>query len=119
RVGRAGRRGDPLSVALTVARERSHDQYYFQRPELITVEPPPPPYLATDRRPIIERVVIAEALRRAFGEIAATDSQFEPGSNVHGHFGEASAWPTYRARASDSIAAERADLVAFCEALLR
>ena len=22
-----------------------HDQYYFQRPELITTEPPPPPYL--------------------------------------------------------------------------
>ena len=58
RVGRAGRRGDPLSVALTVARERSHDHYYFQNPELITSEPPPPPYLATDREQIIRRVVV-------------------------------------------------------------
>ena len=69
RVGRAGRRGDPLSVALTVARERSHDQYYFQHPELITSEPPPPPYLATDREQIIRRVIVAEALRRAFDDV--------------------------------------------------
>lgn len=119
RVGRAGRRGDPLSVALTVARERSHDQYYFQRPALITTEPPPPPYLATDRRPIIERVVIAEALRRAFDEIAATDPQFDPGSNVHGHFGEASAWSKYRERVAENISTGRAELIGFCGALLQ
>jgi Lhr-like helicase len=119
RVGRAGRRGDPLSVALTVARERSHDQYYFQRPELITTEPPPPPYLATDRLPIIQRVVIAEALRRAFDEIAATEPKFEPGSNVHGHFGEASAWPTHRTRVFETISGQRTELIGFCGALLK
>ena len=36
RVGRAGRRGTGLSVALTICRGRSHDDYYFQRPERIT-----------------------------------------------------------------------------------
>ena len=36
RVGRAGRRGAGLAVALTLCRGRSHDDYYFQRPERIT-----------------------------------------------------------------------------------
>ncbi len=36
RVGRAGRRGAGLSVALTLCRGRSHDDYYFQRPQRMT-----------------------------------------------------------------------------------
>ncbi|HEV2392683.1 MAG TPA: helicase-related protein, partial [Verrucomicrobiae bacterium] len=44
RVGRAGRRGAGLAVALTLCRGRSHDDYYFQRPERITSERPPQPY---------------------------------------------------------------------------
>ena len=43
RVGRAGRRGAGLSVALTLCRGRSHDDYYFQRPERINADPPPQP----------------------------------------------------------------------------
>ena len=38
RVGRAGRRGEPVAAALTIARGRSHDDYYFQHPEQITGE---------------------------------------------------------------------------------
>ena len=34
RVGRAGRRGAPVAVALTVCRGRSHDEYW-QRPNLL------------------------------------------------------------------------------------
>jgi len=41
RVGRAGRRGAGLAIALTLCRDRSHDDYYFQRPERITSERPP------------------------------------------------------------------------------
>ncbi len=118
RVGRAGRRGGPLSVALTVARERSHDQYYFQRPELITTEPPPPPYLTSDREPIIRRVVIAEALRRAFDEVRATDPNFDPGYNVHGLFGAAAAWPDHRDQVFSFIDDEREPMVGFCRSLL-
>ena len=33
RVGRAGRRGDPFSFALTVCRDRTHDEYYFHHPD--------------------------------------------------------------------------------------
>jgi Lhr-like helicase len=118
RVGRAGRRGDPLSVALTVARERSHDHYYFQNPHLITSEPPPPPYLASDREQIIRRVVLSEALRRAFEEVRDTDSTFEPGYNVHGHFGGASAWPQHHHAVTTSIASERQSLYDFAATLL-
>ena len=50
RVGRAGRRESALSVALTLCRGRSHDDYYFQRPERITADPPPQPYVDLSRR---------------------------------------------------------------------
>src|SRR6266545_2985600 len=118
RVGRAGRRGDPLAVALTVARERSHDQYSFQRPEAITTKPPPPPYLATDRVPIIGRVVVQEALRRAFDRLPSVVAAFEGGSNIHGHFGEAQAWPAHREHVLRAIADERDELRVFCASLL-
>ncbi|MFC6751723.1 helicase-related protein [Deinococcus aquaticus] len=42
RVGRAGRRGAGLSVALTFCRGRSHDAYYYARPESITGDAPHP-----------------------------------------------------------------------------
>ncbi|NJN08181.1 MAG: hypothetical protein HC815_09350 [Richelia sp. RM1_1_1] len=51
RVGRAGRRrGLGMSVALTLCRGRSHDDYYFERPRLITAEPPPKPYVDGEQR---------------------------------------------------------------------
>lgn len=76
RVGRAGRRGAGVSLAITFCRGRSHDDYYFDRPEVITGDPPPPPYLDLTREPIIVRMVAKEALRLAFlgvrrGEIPA------------------------------------------------
>jgi Lhr-like helicase len=87
RVGRAGRRGDPLSVALTVCRDRSHDGYYFAHPEEMTASSPGEPYLTTDREQIFCRVVRAEALRLAFDRLADNDPQFAEGRNVHGQFG--------------------------------
>ena len=70
RVGRAGRRGAPLSLALTLCRGRSHDDYYFQRPERITADPPPPPYVDTARPQILRRVLAKEILRAAFSELS-------------------------------------------------
>jgi ATP-dependent helicase YprA (DUF1998 family) len=92
RVGRAGRRGAPLAVALTVARDLSHDQAYFRKPESITSDPPPPPYLATDKVEIIRRVLRAEALRIAFDAVARLEDDFDGGISVHGHFGTAEGW---------------------------
>ena len=90
RVGRAGRRGAALSVALTLCRGRSHDDYYFQRPDGITADPPPPPYVDMTVRPILQRVLVKEVLREAFEALGL----FGPASSesVHGEFGETAAW---------------------------
>ncbi|MGX1348239.1 DEAD/DEAH box helicase domain-containing protein [Bradyrhizobium elkanii] len=90
RVGRAGRRGAAVSLALTLCRGRSHDDYYFQRPDRITADPPPAPYVDTDREQILRRVLAKEILRSAFAELRLfVNSQ---GDSVHGEFGTAAAW---------------------------
>jgi hypothetical protein len=100
RVGRAGRRDSPVAIALTVCRGRSHDEYYFDRPEAITNDPTPKPYLALDREEIYVRAVRSEALRLAMADITADvvsrgdDLDFT--TNVHGAFGLAADWPVIR-----------------------
>jgi DEAD/DEAH box helicase domain-containing protein len=49
RVGRAGRKGQPFSYALTLCRDRTHDDYYFTHTDRITGDPPPQPYLDLGR----------------------------------------------------------------------
>jgi Lhr-like helicase len=90
RVGRAGRRGSALSLALTLCRGRSHDDYYFQRPDGITSDPPPSPYVDMSVLPILRRVLAKEILREAFDGLGL----FGPASadSVHGEFGTAANW---------------------------
>lgn len=88
RVGRAGRRGQAFSYALTVARDRSHDDYYFRFPERITGDPPPQPFIDTRRVAILRRVISAELLRQAFAAQGVSDG------SVHGEFGPTAAWPS-------------------------
>ncbi len=90
RVGRAGRRGSGLSVALTLCRGRSHDDYYFQRPERITTDPPPQPYVDMRREAILKRVLAKEVLRQAFGALGLFAGR--GGDDVHGEFGDATEW---------------------------
>lgn len=90
RVGRAGRRGAAVSVALTLCRGRSHDDYYFQRPDGITADPPPPPYVDMAALPILQRVLAKEVLREAFDSLGLFPAA--PAESVHGEFGEAAAW---------------------------
>ena len=89
RVGRAGRRGAGLSVALTLCRGRSHDDYYFQRPQRITADPPPQPYVDVERRAIILRVLVKEVLRQAFQALNLFGGSAD---SVHGEFGTAVQW---------------------------
>src|SRR5213076_1316279 len=63
RVGRAGRKGQPFSFALTFCRNQTHDDHYFIHTERVTGDPPPAPYLDTRRLSIVRRVVAAETLR--------------------------------------------------------
>lgn len=62
---RAGRRGTGLSLAITFCRGRSHDEFYYRRPEAITGDPPPPPYIDVRQAEILKRVLTEEVLRRA------------------------------------------------------
>ena len=101
RVGRAGRRGLGMSAALTLCRGRSHDDYYFERPHLITAEPPPRPYVDVTRPEIALRVVNKEVLRRAFEGIEIEYS----GDNVHGEFGTIGEWAGHRQTVTDWITA--------------
>jgi len=90
RVGRAGRRGSGMSVALTLCRGRSHDDYYFQRPQRITSDAPPQPYVDMRRDSIIKRVLAKELLRQAFAALNLFTAG--GGESVHGEFGRAASW---------------------------
>ena len=117
RVGRAGRRGEPVAAALTIARGRSHDDYYFQHPDEITGDLPPTPYIDMRRPEIIRRSLFAEVLRRAFRATAA-DTDFATGDNVHGQFGSAAAWPAVRDGIGEWIKANGQEIEAALDALL-
>ena len=92
RVGRAGRAGQAFSYALTVCRDRSHDDYYFKNPMRMTGDVPPQPFLDLRRPRIAQRVIAAELLRRAFLNVDQPPA-WTPKS-IHGTFGPTSrvAW---------------------------
>lgn len=98
RVGRAGRAGQPFSYALTVCRDRMHDDYYFRNPTRMTGDVPPQPFLDLRRPRIAQRVIAAELLRRAFLALASPPAW--TGASIHGTFGTVEDWPTRR----DSVA---------------
>lgn len=117
RVGRAGRRGSPVAIALTVCRGRSHDEYYFERPDRITNEPTPKPYLALDRPELFDRSLRSEVLRLASADyLSAEDDDLSV--NVHGEFGVTAAWDgTIRPRLEAWISQNKAAVVSIAEAL--
>lgn len=91
RVGRAGRRGAGLSLALTFCRGRSHDDFYYRRPMAMTGDPPPSPYVDVTREPIIRRAINKEVLRLGLrGAPESDDSPFA--DSVHGELGSVSGW---------------------------
>ena len=96
RVGRAGRRGTGLSVAVTFCRGRSHDEFYFQRPESITGDPPPSPYIDTRQVEIMRRVLAKEILRQAFMSVPEQICPEFQSDSVHGEFGQVENWTLIR-----------------------
>ncbi len=105
RVGRAGRRNAGVSLAVTFCRGRSHDDYYYYRPESMTGDAPPAPYVDMRSQEIFLRVLHKEVLRSAFGDI-----RFEGGGsdNVHGEFGNVFEWhSTYRSEIEDWLSAKQ------------
>ncbi|MEV8221971.1 DEAD/DEAH box helicase [Dietzia maris] len=92
RVGRAGRRKSAVAIALTVCRGRSHDEYYFERPDRITNEATPRPYLALNRIEIFARALRSEILRAASRAYFPSDGGLDASNNVHGAFGKTADW---------------------------
>lgn len=89
RVGRAGRRGNPLSIALTIAKANSHDQTHYSETERMVSATPKSPYLEVRTKEIAERVIIKEVLYRAL----KSKSDSEPTKdNIHGEFGSVEQW---------------------------
>ena len=68
RAGRAGRRSDGVAVVLTYARDRSHDQYFYNRVAEIVSGPVRVPEVHMDNPVIARRHVNALALQRFFLE---------------------------------------------------
>ncbi|NBT25157.1 MAG: hypothetical protein EBT09_01080 [Actinobacteria bacterium] len=98
RVGRAGRRGTGMSVAVTIGRPRAHDDHYFDHPHEITSTPTPRPFIDMGNRSIFERALRAAILTEAFASVLADerDSDLEPpvreDHGVHGEFGTVLQW---------------------------
>ena len=65
RVGRAGRKGQAFSYAITLCRDRTHDDYYFNNTPRITGDVPPQPFLDLRRPRIVQRVLAAEVFSAA------------------------------------------------------
>ena len=102
RVGRAGRRGQPFAVALTLCRGRSHDEFYFNNPRRITGDKPPVPFLSMSRMEIARRLAAKECLRVAFHDIGVrwTDGPTNP-PDSHGEFGTTEGWITDPSRRAE------------------
>lgn len=95
RVGRAGRQGQPFSYALTLVRDRAHDDYYFKHSKRMTGDLPPAPFLDTRRSRILRRVAAAEVLRQAFRQVPIPPSSSR--ESIHGAFGRRDEWASNRA----------------------
>jgi DEAD/DEAH box helicase domain-containing protein len=93
RVGRAGRAGQALSYALTVGRDRSHDDDYFRSPWKMNGDEPAQPFLDLGRPRIVQRVVAAELLRRAFAALDSSPRWTK--DSLHGTFGRRTEWPRF------------------------
>ena len=89
RAGRAGRRGQPFSLALTICRGRSHDEHYYANPDKITGDIPPVPFLSMGVEDIACRMATKELLRRAFLVCGYSETS---DSDTHGEFGESDQW---------------------------
>jgi len=94
RVGRAGRKGQSISYAVTVCKSIAHDDYYFNNSERMTGDVPPQPFLDLGRPQVVKRVVAAESLRRAFKSLK--NPPVWSGASTHGSFGVVGDWDKHK-----------------------
>ena len=106
-----------------MCRGRSHDDYYFQRPNRITADPPPAPYVDAGSEPILRRVLAKDVLRQAFAPLGLARSA----DSVHGEFGDAADWnqplspgggPALRDLVAQWIHSHRQEVERVCDVIL-
>lgn len=88
RVGRAGRRGQAFSMALTICRSKSHEMFHFEWPEHMLTESPPAPFI-TINVPVLKRIIVKRVLEDAFRNSYAIANN---GRQTNGEFGTADEW---------------------------
>lgn len=118
RIGRAGRRRDPYSFALTVCRDRTHDEYYFDHADEITNDPPPPPYVDLSRREILRRSIAASVLTNAFRALRERNPAVDLGHSVHGELGAVDDWKANKDEVASILLAQRDETAALVRALV-
>ena len=114
RVGRAGRRGEPVAYSLTLCRLRTHDDHYFSKTSEITNTPTPSPYLDLRSIDIIKRVLAKEVLFHTF-LYAETENVNE--RNVHGAYGKVAEWDTNRDKLSKWINTQKGQILQIVQVL--
>ena len=115
RVGRAGRRGNHLAIALTVCRNRNHDSFYFDNPDKIINAPTMTPYLDMRSDVILKRFLNKEVLRVALKNIHLENSY----DSVHGEFGLVADWETNRTLVENWLAYNKNELEQFADKLFK
>ena len=87
RVGRAGRRLDKLSLAVTFCKGLKHDEYYFNNQILMVGWETPSPKLDIDNSRIIERIVLRKFLNTVISQNLDLKEALEaPVSQVEGDY---------------------------------
>lgn len=120
RVGRAGRRRAPLSIAFTVCRgTRTHDQHYFTHPQFITGDPPRAPYIDIRNTDIARRVVALDVMAEAFFAFRAANPAFAGGHSTHGAWGSCASWADNSAHIAQWISDNDDYIVEIVDSILR
>lgn len=121
RVGRAGRRKQAYSMALTVCRSKSHDLYYFRHPEKITGDSPPPPFLTKTQPTAAIRFLRKAWLWASFDLIRAHSGAAYPGDDlpdIHGEFVPADVYFDSNGEWSDALAGALRDTTEYRDRIL-
>ena len=90
RAGRAGRQGQRFATVVTFCRANSHDRFYFENPEAMINELPPPPFLSMNEgnELVAQRLAAKEILRVAFAKVLDVRADEHDGlPDSHGEFG--------------------------------
>jgi DEAD/DEAH box helicase domain-containing protein len=89
RAGRAGRKKQAFSAALTYCRGQTHDRIHFDHPEEMTSGIPPQPSVSvsSDQHILAERLFNKELLRRAFQAAGLTWNDTTSAPDTHGEMG--------------------------------